>query len=188
MDAGGGNHRGHRGWSWGLAVVVTVLVGWSSVGCGADEGSGANSGGGPKTTPKTAIGGAESETTAAELPGRWEVDEPADMASQYAGSILEIRQGPKPALFTGGQVAPATDCPMWGDLRLDATTDPASQPDLRPPAGTALTGAWTGTMTFWCIDNPDTEITAVIGQLDDSRLVLTFPGPEAQVLLLGRHD
>jgi hypothetical protein len=77
---------------------------------------------------------------------------------------------------------------MWGDLRLDATTDPASQPELRPPAGAAVTGAWTGTMTFWCIDNPDTDTAAVVGLLDDGRLVLTFPGPEAQVLLLGRRD
>jgi hypothetical protein len=125
------------------------------------------------------------------LPGRWGVDEPEDSAADFEGSVLEIREGsegPEPALFTGSQVAPATDCPLWGDLLLDATTDPASRPRLAPPAGAAVTEAWTGTMTFWCIDNPDTEVPVVVGLLDDGRMLLTFPQEAGPVLILGHRD
>jgi hypothetical protein len=73
---------------------------------------------------------------------------PASWVADFGGSVLEIRDGPAPAIYSGVPTCPATDCPVWGDLTLDEEISvPAA--GLVPPDGTEVVDAWRGTMTGW---------------------------------------
>ncbi len=120
--------------------------------------------------------------------GRWVLDELVTGAGDWPiGPVLEIAAGTEPALYNGREVAVGVfggnDCPFWGDLTLveEVTVDDAR---LFPPSDVDVIAAWSGTMSFWCIGNPDQPSELVVGALDDGRLLLTFPvepGPAPRV-------